>query len=149
MCTWQSLTLGLYQLFKYLDTFHNVLTIHFFSYFFFIFLSDYWFSSYGEKSTFVVCSEEADHRFVEMFYFVEALKSPPFNDLAKSGYRTLSQNICEFAKINEMPISLIYACSITQNFKELKRDISLPDVPCSILKFTRKTFYCTSRMFPL
>jgi hypothetical protein len=27
-------------------------------------------------------------------------------DLAKSGYRTLSKNISEFAKINEMPIPL-------------------------------------------
>ena len=35
----------------------------------------------------------------------EALKSPPMKiDLAKSGYRTLSKNISEFAKINEMPI---------------------------------------------
>lgn len=37
----------------------------------------------------------------------EALKSPPMKiDLAKSGYRTLSKNISEFAKINEMPIPL-------------------------------------------
>ena len=37
----------------------------------------------------------------------EALKSPPMKiDLAKSGYRTLSKNIPEFAKINEMPIPL-------------------------------------------
>ena len=37
----------------------------------------------------------------------EALKSPPMKiDLAKSGYRTLSKNILEFAKINEMPIPL-------------------------------------------
>jgi hypothetical protein len=37
----------------------------------------------------------------------EALKSPPMKiDLAKSGYRTLSKNIPEFAKINEMPIHL-------------------------------------------
>ena len=28
------------------------------------------------------------------------------NNLAKSGYKTLSQNIPEFAKINEMPILL-------------------------------------------
>jgi hypothetical protein len=27
-------------------------------------------------------------------------------DLAKSGYRTFSKNILEFAKINEMPIPL-------------------------------------------
>jgi hypothetical protein len=27
-------------------------------------------------------------------------------DLAKSGYRTVSKNISEFAKINEMPIPL-------------------------------------------
>jgi hypothetical protein len=27
-------------------------------------------------------------------------------DLAKSGYRTFSENISEFAKINEMPIPL-------------------------------------------
>jgi hypothetical protein len=27
-------------------------------------------------------------------------------DLAKSGYRTFSKNISEFAKINEMPIPL-------------------------------------------
>ena len=66
----------------------------------------------------------------------EALKSSPLNNLAKSG--TLSQNICEFSKISEMPISLIHACSITQNFKELKRDISLPDVPCSIFKIYKK-----------
>lgn len=38
----------------------------------------------------------------------EALKSPPKkkNNLAKSGYKTLSKNIPEFAKINEMPIPL-------------------------------------------
>lgn len=37
----------------------------------------------------------------------EALKSPPKKpNLAKSGYKTLSKNIPEFAKINEMPIPL-------------------------------------------
>ena len=37
----------------------------------------------------------------------EALKSPPMKiDMAKSGYRILSKNIPEFAKINEMPIPL-------------------------------------------
>jgi hypothetical protein len=37
----------------------------------------------------------------------EALKSPPMKiDLVKSGYRTLSKNISEFAKINEMSIPL-------------------------------------------
>jgi hypothetical protein len=37
----------------------------------------------------------------------EALKSPPMKiDLAKSGYRTLSKNIPEIAKMNEMPIPL-------------------------------------------
>lgn len=37
----------------------------------------------------------------------EALKSPPKQtNLAKSGYKTLSKNIPEFAKINEMPIPL-------------------------------------------
>ena len=37
----------------------------------------------------------------------EALKSPLMKiDLAKSGYRTFSENISEFAKINEMPIPL-------------------------------------------
>lgn len=37
----------------------------------------------------------------------EALKSPPKKtNLAKSGYKTLSKNIHEFAKINEMPIPL-------------------------------------------
>ena len=36
----------------------------------------------------------------------EALKSPAMNNLAKSGYKTLSQNIPEFAKVNEMPIPL-------------------------------------------
>ena len=66
----------------------------------------------------------------------EALKSSPLNNLAKSG--TLSQNICEFSKISEMPISLIHACSITQNFKELKRDFSLPDVQCIIFKIYKK-----------
>lgn len=37
----------------------------------------------------------------------ESLKSPsPTTDSAKSGYRTLSTNIPEFAKINEMPVPL-------------------------------------------
>jgi hypothetical protein len=34
------------------------------------------------------------------------LDSLKFFDLAKSGYRTLSKNISEFAKFNEMPIPL-------------------------------------------
>lgn len=81
----------------------------------------------------------------------EALKSPPKKtNLAKSGYKTLSKNISEFAKINEMPIPLDIRrldegdgievalieneakyqshadyCLITQNFKELKKDTSL------------------------
>ena len=94
----------------------------------------------------------------------EALKSPPMKiDLAKSGYRTLSKNIPEFAKINEMPIPLDIrridegdgieaallkneACGLMFNNTKLQRaqkrhqhpDTSLSDVPSSF-KFTRES----------
>jgi hypothetical protein len=89
-------------------------------------------------------------------------------DLAKSGYRTLSKNISEFAKINEMPIPLDIrridegdgiesalikneakyqeSCRLMFNNTKLQRsqkrhqppDTSLSDVPSSF-KFTRKS----------
>ncbi len=99
----------------------------------------------------------------------EALKSPPMKiDLAKSGYRTLSKNISEFAKINEMPIPLDIrridegdgieaafikneakyheSCRLMFNNTKLQRvqkrhqppDTSLSDIPLSF-KFTRKS----------
>ena len=66
------------------------------------------------KINFCYFSVVADHRFVEVFICqgdkCTALKSPPWNNLAKPGYRTLSQNMYQFAKIYEMPISLIHSC---------------------------------------
>jgi hypothetical protein len=89
-------------------------------------------------------------------------------DLAKSGYRTLSKNISEFAKINEMPIPLDIrridegdgieaafikneaqyheSCRLMFNNTKLQRvqkrhqppDTSLSDIPLSF-KFTRKS----------
>ena len=51
----------------------------------------------------------------------EAIKSPPMKiDLAISGYRTLSKNIPEFAKINEMPIPLDI-CRIDEGCFDKKR----------------------------
>ena len=90
-------------------------------------------------------------------------------DLAKSGYRALSKNIPEFAKINEMPIPLDIcriaegdgieaafikneakyheSCRLMFNNIKLQRvqkrhqppDTSLSDVPSSFIKFTRKS----------
>ena len=99
----------------------------------------------------------------------EALKSPPMKiDLAKLGYRTLSKNIPEFAKINEMPIPLDIrridngdgieaallkneakyheSCRLMFNSTKLQRtqkrhqhpDTNLSDVPSSF-KFTRES----------
>ena len=94
----------------------------------------------------------------------EALKSPPMKiDLAKSGYRTLSKNISEFAKINEMPIPLDIrridegdgieaafikneakyheSCRLMFNNTKLQRVQKRhqpPDIPLSF-KFTRKS----------
>ena len=89
-------------------------------------------------------------------------------DLAKSGYRTFSKNISEFAKINEMPIPLDIrriddgdgieaafikneakyheSCRLMFNKTKLQRvqkrhqppDTSLSDIPLSF-KFTRKS----------
>jgi hypothetical protein len=127
---------------------------------------------YVEKnSAFFVCSGEAD--WSKCFICQEdkhgALKSPPMKiDLAKSGYRTLSKNIPEFAKINEMPnppdirridegdgieAALLKneakyheSCRLMFNNTKLQRaqkrhqhpDTSLSDVPSSF-KFTRKS----------
>jgi hypothetical protein len=91
----------------------------------------------------------------------EALKSPPMKiDLAKSGYRNLSKDIPEFAKINEMPIAFdirridegdgieaaLIKCRLMFNNTKLQRaqkrhqppDTRLSDVPSSF-KFTRKS----------
>lgn len=109
----------------------------------------------------------------------EALKSPPKKtNLAKSGYKTLSKNIPEFAKINEMPIPLDIrrvdegggieaalikneakyheSCRLQFNNTKLQRaqkrhkspDMTLSDEPSSS-KFTRRSCSASTEEGPL